>query len=178
MFTVGAFVCVVSSVVQAQTPPSNYEHLKELGWLIGTWEAESVADEGIPGLLEKGDKISFRLSCDWRLNKNVIGVEYTMKANGTTVLTHNGMIGWDTANEQIISGGFDSLGGHGHSVWSRDGDNWRFKSSGVRGDAKRTSGTTVISDIGDDTMTGQTTERKQDGDDLPDDSKIVWKRVN
>ena len=178
MSTVAALVCVASSVVaQAQAPPSNYEHLKGLEWMIGTWESESEAQDGIPGLLPKGDKMNLRLDCAWRLNKNAIGVEYTIKAKGKNVLTYNGMIGWHPAEKQIIAGGFDSLGGHARSLWTKEGDGWKFESKSIRGNGTGTSGTTVISDISEDSMTGQGVNRKRDGEDQPDAPKVVWKRV-
>jgi hypothetical protein len=35
------------------------------------------------------------------------------------------IIGWDLADEQIVSWVFGTHGGHGKAVWCKDGDTWK-----------------------------------------------------
>ena len=61
---------------------ANYEHLKELEWMIGEWK--------------RSDKdVDVRIVCSWKANKNFMSRFFTVKVMGE--ITHQGsqMVGWD-----------------------------------------------------------------------------------
>src|SRR5437879_3803884 len=50
-------------------PPGNYEHLKELEWMIGEWT--------------RTDKdVDVRIVCSWKANKNFMSRFFTVKVKG------------------------------------------------------------------------------------------------
>jgi hypothetical protein len=167
---------VLATSLVAQAPPSNYEHLKPVEWMIGTWQAEMEADEDSP-VAKKGDKLDFTMTSEWALNKNVIESVWSLKKGEFTLITAKVMRGWDPVEKQIVHGAFDSIGGHGHGMIMKDGDDWHLKNSVVRPDGTKESGTIIISNMTDDSFNAREVDRKRDGEDLPDGAKITVKRV-
>ena len=167
---------MVASLGQAQAPASNYEHLKPLEWLIGEWVWESTADEAITGVAEVGDKVTGSLQCEWQLDKNIIASRIQVVANGVTIFDFRGTVGYDRAAKQIIGRSFDSLGGSGQSVYTKSGDEWHIKASGANPEGKRTTGTTVVSNISKDGFRVQAIEQTEDGQDLEDEDAIELTR--
>jgi hypothetical protein len=177
MLSLCACVVATSAVLgQAPAPPSNYEHLKDLEWLVGSWEANVKAEDEVPGVVKQGDPVKIALACEWALGKNVIAVSFAVTAHGVTLMEHRGMIGWDAAEKQVVSGGFNSLGGHGHATWSKTGGQWRIKGAGVEGDGTKTQETMVFSNISEDSFTSQTLDRSEGGEPQADGEKTVWKK--
>jgi hypothetical protein len=172
-----AAIVLASSVVlgQADAPVSNYEHLKAIEWLIGEIEWTAEAEEAVPGVCEKGDKLQGSAEHEWILNKNAIEVELSIKTadGGVEILAHQGIIGWDAGEKRIVSGGFNSLGGHGVSTWIQEGDKWLLKGKGVTGDGKKTTSTLIVSKIGDKSFTIQTVDRTEGDEKLPDGDPAI-----
>ncbi|MCI0460935.1 MAG: hypothetical protein L0Z62_28635 [Gemmataceae bacterium] len=178
----GLAVVVVLGVVglsqgQGKATPSNYEHLKQLEWLIGTHTDETVAKKDEPGAVKKGDKLTWTLSYKWALNKNAIQTSLTIKTKSATVWERAGMIGWDTANKQLVSGAFNSAGGHAMAIWSSKDGKWYIKGKGSNGEGKSTSSTIVLSEITKDSFVTQTIDPTVGGEKQPDSEKRTWKRV-
>src|SRR5262245_52680658 len=131
---------------QDKAPPSNYEHLKTLEWLIGEYKSEWTAEEDGAGV-KKGDKLTSVASHKWALNKNAIAATLKLNTPSATVSEIAVMIGWDTATKQIISRSFNSAGGHGMASWSFKDGKWYVKFKGSNPEGKPTSGTLVFSEI-------------------------------
>jgi hypothetical protein len=49
------------------------------------------------------------------------------------------IIGWDPLEERIRSWTFDGEGGFGEGTWTREGDRWLLRETGVAPDGTRTS---------------------------------------
>ena len=96
------------------TPLTNAERLQELEWLIGEWVDESP-DSVVTS--------SFK----WSPDGNFILNEYSAKIAGRQAVSGTQRLGWDALNQQIHSWMFDSNGGFGEGLWSRDGDRWVIK---------------------------------------------------
>jgi hypothetical protein len=164
-----------SMVVGQAGAPSNYEHLKSIEWVIGEIEWEGEADEGIPGVCEKGDKLLGWAEHEWILGKNAIAVKISIKTadRRIEVLSHQGIIGWDAGEGKIVSCGFNSLGWHGMSTWIHEGDKWLLKGKGVKADGKRTASTLIVSEISDESFTIQGVDRTEGDEKLQDDTPVV-----
>jgi hypothetical protein len=163
-------------VGQAEVPTGNYEHLQQLEWIVGTWEAEIEAQEGGPGI-EAGQKIQLRMENELQLQKNVISLAWTVRVEDFTLSAHQAMIGYDAANDRVVSGGFNSRGGYGYAVWSGEGPKWMADRTGAEGDGKKVSSVLVLTKVDADTFTTQSTKRTEDGQQLDDDPPVTWKRV-
>ena len=169
-----------SMVVGQTSASSNYEHLKQIEWIIGEIEWTSEAEKEIPGVCEKGDKLCGWAEHEWVLNKNAIVVRLSIETadKGIEVLSYQGMIGWDAGETRIVSGGFNSIGSHSTSVWSCEGDKWLLKGKGVLGTGEKTTSTLVISNIGAESLTVQTVDRTEGDEALPDGPAIQLIRVD
>jgi hypothetical protein len=87
------------------------------------------------------------------------------------------MIGWDASQDRVVSGGFNSLGGHGHSLWSGEGDTWMLELTEVDATGSKESAVMVVSKAGASSFTSQVTKRKRDGEDQPDEPVVKWMRA-
>jgi uncharacterized protein (TIGR02246 family) len=145
-------------------PPTNYEYLKELEWLIGKWAA-------------KGNNATLEQTCEWTCKKNFITRTYTVKAGDG--LTHTGMqiIGWDPMARRLRSWTFDSDGSFGSEWWARDGNRWVVSATGVLRDGSQTQATHVLRRIDDDTFTWRSGQRGIAGVSVPDLGEVKISRV-
>src|SRR5262249_12464446 len=69
---------------------------------------------------------------------------WKVKERGKRVMTVSQRIGWDPLARRIRSWEFDSEGGFGDGTWSREGDRWVIKHSGVRPEGIAASSTNVM----------------------------------
>jgi hypothetical protein len=176
-----AVLLAASMVVgQADGPGSNYEHLEKIEWLIGEMEWTSEAEDDVPGVCEKGDKLCGWAEHEWVLNKNAIEVHVKIKTatEGKEVLAYRGMIGWDAKEGKIVSAGFDSTGGRGMSTWVQDGDSWSLKGKGCNGEGKETSSTLIVAKVDDNHISIHTVDRWEGGEKLPDGVRVVCTRLS
>jgi hypothetical protein len=146
-------------------PLANYEHLKELDWMIGEWT--------------RSDKdVDVRIVCSWKANKNFMSRFFTVKVKGE--ITHQGsqMVGWDPIQKRIRSWVFESDGTFGEGVWQRDGDRWTIKATGVLPEGKRTTATQVITKIDANQYRWQSLARAVDGSTLPNSDETILTRLS
>ena len=147
--------------------PSNYDHLKELEWLIGVWEDAA----------EAGDDVSVRSTCDWTVNKNFIIRKFSAKVKDRLSVAGTQLIGWDPREDVIRSWAFDSTGGVAQGVWRRDGNRWIITAYDVLRDGSEVSAVNIVTRIDDDTFTFQSRDRMKDGRKEPDIDPITIRRA-
>lgn len=145
---------------ETTTPPSNYEKLKELQWMEGTW-------------VDGDDQASVVTTCYWARNKNFLIRLYALTVRGRIEVSGMQVVGWDPAAEQIRSWVFDSDGGYGSGVWSKKGDAWRIQTTGVTPDGGKSSSVNVITYVNDDKFTWQSLNRMAGGELLPNVDEVV-----
>ncbi len=131
------------------------EHLKQLAWLVGEWVDES------PDALVK---TTYRFD----ENKNFLLADFTVQVAGKPVLNGTQRIGWDPLEETLRSWTFDSEGGFAEGVYTRDGDRWIIKMTGVTRDGQPISATNIITKIGPHHMSWQSRDRTVGGAAQPD----------
>jgi uncharacterized protein (TIGR02246 family) len=139
---------------------SNYEHLKELEWMIGTW-----VDEDEAGRIET--------TCQWTKNQNFITRAFTTSAGGRIDMAGMQIVGWDPAARQVRSWVFDSDGGFGEAVWKKKGDAWHIHATGTLPDGNRTSAVNIVTFLDNDTMTWQSVNRIAAGEILPNVDEVI-----
>ena len=94
--------------------------------------------------------------------------EFKVQRAGQPELSGTQRIGWDPLAKTIRSWVFDSEGGFGKGTWTRDGDEWIVKSTGVHARRKKLSATHIITRVSKDRMTRETKERIVGGEMTPD----------
>ncbi len=143
---------------------SNYENLKDLEWVIGTWAANP------PGVVVER-------KCEWVGNRNFILCRQETRKGDSVVATSTQVIGWDPIERRVRSWDFDSEGGFGSEVWTRDGVRWVLEATGVRRDASVTEATNIITPVDANTFTWQSIHRRINSAPLPDTGVVKAVRV-
>jgi hypothetical protein len=160
--------------------PGNYEHLKKLEPLIGTWTGEFVSPHDWPTAnIKKGDKLTFTMSYKWDLDKSIIVNHHTMGVPGSDpVWQGTFFIGWDTANKRIVAFAFETTGGHQVvDDWAIQADKVTAKGKGSDPFGRKTTFTVVISDITKESCLREAIDVTIDGKKQPDFAKVTLKRV-
>jgi uncharacterized protein (TIGR02246 family) len=146
-------------------PPSNYEHLRVLEWIVGNWSAESETGE------------AEHLSLSWTDNQNFIVGTFKTSVKGVSVGEATHWVGWDPRTKRIRSWIFDAAGGFGEGEWIKEGDKWVLKTTSVHPDGKPASMTVHLGPVDANTISLQATKRNVNGETLPDTREFRLKRV-
>ena len=149
----------------AYVPPSNYENLRGLEWVIGEW-----VDENPGGELA-------RVSFAWSTDQNFIVSTRTVETKDGTLDRGTQWIGWDPVNKQIRSWNFEADGGFGEGAWTKDGDKWIVKTTSVVADGSKVTATNVVSPINADTISVQSKDQTVDGKTIPNTTETKMKRA-
>jgi uncharacterized protein (TIGR02246 family) len=143
-----------------ESPPSHYEQLKPLEWMVGHW-----TDEGDKGLVE--------LDCNWTKNQNFLTRAIKIALGDGLSFSGMQIIGWDPAAKTIRSWTFDSNGTFAEAAWSQKGDQWFIRNTGVLADGGKASMVNVMKKVNDNTFTWQTIDRTVDGEIQPNIDETV-----
>jgi uncharacterized protein (TIGR02246 family) len=146
-------------------PPTNYEHLRQLEWLIGEW-----ADE------VEGAEVG-RMAFTWSENQGFIVNTYSVSAKNVVLSGGTQWIGWDPSAKRYRSWTFDSMGGFGEGSWTKDGDKWVSKSTAVLQDGRKMTATNVVTRVDANTISWQGKDRTLDGKPIPDTKEVKMKRL-
>jgi len=134
---------------------SGEDQLQQLAWLIGDWVDESPDAMVVT---------SYR----WADNHRFILSDFTVQIGGNPAMTGSQRFGWDPLTKQIRCWVFDSQGGFAEGAWTREGNRWIVKMSGVTREGKPASSTNITTMSSKDRMTWQSRDRLIGGDRMPD----------
>jgi uncharacterized protein (TIGR02246 family) len=153
-----------SSAREEQEPwLSPHQRLEELAWLVGDWTDESP------------DSV-VHSNCRWTDDGHFLLRDYTVRVQGKSVMTVNERIGWDASTRQIKSWVFDSEGGHGTGLWSRIGNQWVIKSTGVLPDGRIATATHTLTKVDPHSARWTSVERTVGDRVVPDQAEYVMVR--
>lgn len=141
--------------VSEEQPPvvqSNYEHLKELEWMVGNW-------------LDQDEQSTIETNCHWAKNQNFLIRSFTISVRDRVNLSGMQIIGWDPAHRRIRSWVFDSNGGFGEGQWSKKGKSWHVQTTGTAADGRKVSSVNILTYVSNDQFTWQIVNG-QIGDEL------------
>jgi uncharacterized protein (TIGR02246 family) len=143
--------------------PTAHEQLRQLGWLVGEW-------------IDDGGSAVVRSKCRWSEDKNFLLQDFKLQVNGREAMDVTQRIGWDPVAKRIRSWVFDSEGGFGESLWTRDDDTWIIRATGVRPDGTTASATNFLMQSGNDGYVFRSTDRIVGDDRQPTmEVKVVRK---
>ncbi len=137
-----------------------YEHLKQLGWLIGEWT-------------DQDENASVTTDYQWCKNKSFITGSFTVYIEDKVDLQGTQVIGWDPAAKEIRSWIFDSLGGFGAAVWTNKDNQWTAESKSVLSDGTKASAINIYTYVDDNTYTFQSIGRQVSGKPLPNIDEVT-----
>ena len=156
---------LISSIREEEEPLVRpHDRLVELAWMIGEW-------------VDEGTDSHVRVSCRWSDDTNFLVRTFAVKAQGKPALTVHQRIGWDPLARQFHSWEFDSEGGYGEGRWSRDGDRWVIKHTGVRPEGVTASATHIMARVRPDLVRWAATDRVLGSESLPQEEDYVMVRV-
>jgi uncharacterized protein (TIGR02246 family) len=147
----------LDSVRETAVPSSsaNYEYLKPLEWLVGTW-------------IDRDDRGELETTCEWTTNKNFMTRSFRVKIDGETTKQGTQVIGYDAVSQKIRSWVFDTDGGIGEGTWYLDGNRWIVKSSHRLASGQLGSSINILTPVDQQSFLWQSTGRELDGEILPD----------
>ena len=144
--------------------PSHHEPLKELSWLIGSWQ-------------DHDHDVDFSTTFAWVMDQNYIKQNFTLTTSDHKPLNGEQYIGWDPVRNEVRSWAFDNDGGYGQARWSKDGPSWYVTMSYTLADGTRASATHVFTHVDDATYTFSSLNRDINGSILPDIGPFTNKRI-
>lgn len=143
---------------------SAHDQLQELEWLVGEWVDES-------------DEAVVRTTCRWSENQSFLIRSFRVRIQGKDEMTGTQRIGWDPRLKQIRSWVFDSDGGFSEALWSRDGERWVIKTTGVLKDGRSASATNILTRINRDHAKWASVDRTIGGEVMADTEEITLVRT-
>jgi uncharacterized protein (TIGR02246 family) len=157
----------ISQLVETPQPDvTAHDQLSELGWLIGDWEDA-----------DKGDNLTVHSQYSWARGGNFLTRNVTVKRGADTALEGWQIIGWDPIESCIRSWTFDNEGGFSEGRWTREGNRWLQRETGVTADGSRTTADNTFSKISDDRFMWDSNNRTLDGLPQPGIGRIEINRV-
>jgi uncharacterized protein (TIGR02246 family) len=142
---------------------SPHEHLKDLEWMLGEWVNES-------------DDAIVTTTCTWSDDGSFLLRQFDVKIEGVIALKGTQRIGWDPHLSQFRTWVFDAEGGFGEGVFSRAGEQWIVKATGVRSDGKAASATNIITPLSKDRIGWEAADRTIGGVAVPGIDQFVLVR--
>ncbi|HVL15977.1 MAG TPA: SgcJ/EcaC family oxidoreductase [Gemmata sp.] len=150
-------------VAIAREWPGDGMEMRDLEWLIGTWEA-------------KREGTTVTTTYEWTTNKTFIRCQLSITQDGKTV-TGTQMIGKMPSTGGLHIWTFEDEGGIGDADITRDGKRWLFAARGSTADGRVITATNIMTPVDADSFLWQTVERTADGEPLPDLVPIAVTRV-
>jgi len=143
-----------------------HDQLSELGWLVGDWEDA-----------DKDDNLTVRSQYSWARGGNFLTRNVTVKRGTETTLEGWQLIGWDPIEGCIRSWTFDDEGGFSEARWTREGNRWLQRETGVTQDGGRTAADNTFSKVSDDRFIWESNNRSLNGLPQPAIGRIEINRV-
>lgn len=148
------WIIQASREIPVAEAPDIYEHLKELGWLVGDWKDED-------------EDVSIKFSVKWDKYRNFLIQHFETSIYGLEELEGRQIIGWDPIEKKIRSWVFDSDGGFGSGTWTNSGDTWRVAMKYTLSDGRVASSVSIYKKTDDKHYEFSSVERDVGGVILP-----------
>ncbi|HEY2798952.1 MAG TPA: SgcJ/EcaC family oxidoreductase [Chthoniobacterales bacterium] len=157
---------IAELVETPQTDVSAHDRLSELSWLVGNWEDADFSNA-----------VNVHSQYTWARGGNFITRNVTVQRGGDVTLEGWQIIGWDPVAGCIRSWTFDDEGGFAEGRWTREGDRWLLRETGVTSDGDRTAADNTFIKLSEDRYTWESNNRTLDGDPQPGIPRIEVHRV-
>jgi uncharacterized protein (TIGR02246 family) len=141
---------------QVPTVLSNYDKLKELEWMIGTW---------IDG--DDDDSATIEITTKWAKNQNFLVRTFSVLIRDRIATSGVQIIGWDPTAKQIHSWVFDSDGGFGEGIWTKKGKSWHIYSKDTLANGQKNSEVNIVTSVDNNSFNWQSVDRQAAGQLLP-----------
>ena len=143
-------------------PPSNYEHLKDLEWMVGSWIDN-----------DENNQTTIQTDCQWAKNKNFMTRSFAVVIGDQVNMAGMQIIGWDPTAKRIRSWIFDSDGGFAEGKWTHKENRWLIQQTGTLPDGGKSSAVNIMKQIDNDSFTWRSVQRSVNGDILPNVDEVT-----
>jgi uncharacterized protein (TIGR02246 family) len=140
-----------------------HEQLKQLEWLVGEWEDESP-------------DVVVQQRFHWSEDGHYLLGNFVIQWKDRPAMKGDVRIGWDPLTKQIKSWIFDTEGGYAEGLWTRVGEKWVVKMTGVIPDGGIASSTNTFEPLRRDQFQYSSTDRIVGGEAQPDQSVRVVRK--
>lgn len=148
----------------ASLPPTPYDALKDLEWLVGQWRDQS-------------DEVSVDTTVRWTENQSFLLRSYQVIDKEGVERKGTQVIGWDPRQRQIRSWSFDSDGSFGEATWSKSGEEWVVRIAVTGADGTAITATQVLKEQGENAASIQSVGLEVDGELRPSKPPVKMVRV-
>jgi len=151
----------LDSVRETEIPVEAFarDGLDQLDWMVGEW-------------VDSGEASTVESKVAWTKNGAFLSCSFRVATSDADDLEGTQVIGWDPVSRTIRSWLFDSDGGFGQGVWTRNGDRWIVSLSQTLEDGSQASATNIYKVVDENSYTWQSVERRLDGESLPDIKEV------
>jgi len=140
--------------------PENYDRLKHEDYFVGEWTGE--------GSLPWGQDFTTEVVTNWTLNRNFLHTTFAAEVDNQVIFEHISLRAWDSSTSQVKEWSFNSWGGIGEAVVTRQGDTKRIvESEGLDSDGREVTAKNVIT-IRDENTYSAVTSQTIDGQAMED----------
>jgi uncharacterized protein (TIGR02246 family) len=154
----------LASVRETSLPDAHpHEQLKQLEWLVGEWVDESP-------------DVVVEHRCRWSEDGHYLLGNFVVQWQGRPAMKGDLRIGWDPLTRQIKSWVFDTEGGYAEGFWTRVGDSWVVKTTGVRSDGSTASATNTYTPLRRDQYQYTSADRVVGGQPEPDQTVTIVRK--
>jgi len=158
---------LISNVTESRfAPQSNELYLKDLAWLVGSWQSGGKKDER-----------QVNIDCQWLPGKSFLSRSFTVTEAGATTSSGLQIIGWDPTLQQIVSWTFNSDGSNGHEFWTPDGSRWTIEASSTLPNGQTSLARNLLTRLNNNTFTWRSVDRSLNDQLLPDTAEVRVKRI-
>jgi hypothetical protein len=154
----------VTEAEVAAPPPSHYDELKQLEWLVGSW----VDGDG---------RASIQTKVEWTKNRNFLRRSFAVVLGDQIDMSGMQIIGWDAAEKRIRSWVFDSEGGFSEGTWTQKGDQWFIQNNGTLADGRKATSLNILTYVDADSFQWESVNREVDGELLPNVDEVTVVRA-
>ena len=154
------FIDRVTEEVVPAPPPSHFEELKELDWLVGSW-------------VDSDDQAAIQTQIEWTKNRNFLRRSFAVVIRDQIDMSGMQLIGWDPAEKKIRSWVFDSEGGFSEATWTHKGDQWFIQNNGTLTDGRKASSLNILTYVDNDSFKWKSVNRDVDGELLPNVDEVL-----
>jgi len=146
------------------SPPSHYEELKELEWLVGSW-------------VDSDENATIQTKIEWTKNRNFLRRSFAVVIGDQIDMSGMQIIGWDPAEKKIRSWVFDSEGGFSDATWTHKGDQWFIQNNGTLTDGRKATSLNILTFVDGDSFKWESVNREVDGELLPNVEQVLVVRA-
>jgi uncharacterized protein (TIGR02246 family) len=152
---------LMSTCVETEySATSNFEYLKDLDWLVGSWSVKEQPQAA-------------HLKVSWSKNKTFLVCRYVVADGKEGTIEELQIIGWNPHTAQINVWHFGAAGGFGYGQLVCDGKNWIERATATEPDGSAGRARYKLTRLDDNSFTWQSTKRAIAGQSLPDSNPLT-----